>query len=500
MNMIKRTIDLKRVYILLMGMLTVSFYASASGFEREKDRLLEIVKAYADAMIEKGRDSYGDAHSPLFAAALDRSGMNLGSAESFGKISGVRDSDRSLGGANPQEHRSLYAILYQLTSLTGEEKYAEEADQALKYFFTNCQSPETGLMAWGEHLYWDFRSESCGGIDIHEINGEWPFWDQCYEMAPEASWRFALGLWDNQIDSKKTGDFSRHARWSTRETYQGFEFPRYAGQMILTWTDAYVRTDNLQKKRRSDLTKAISTVLGRMEANMKIAESGYLIAGRAEQGDHINVVWLNNNLEMARCLWKAADQIAGVDKQLAGRMENLAMKQDLDFHRTKHPIIEGGGFTVTLDAKTGEPRQRDMNNPYTAVWATGYGYSTHSDLANLLFARYQQLKQSHPQLADQYKKLIISSAEQYLLASPEQDQLQKPDAFANVVKHMINSYELTGEEKFLRRAEYFAQIGIDLFLTDGNPLPMATNQHDHYEAITGGPEFMYALLQLATQY
>jgi hypothetical protein len=178
----------------------------------------------------------------------------------------------------------------------------------------------------------------------------------------------------------------------------------------------------------------------------------------------------------------------------------LALKQDGDFHRTQHHIFEGGGFTVTLHAKTGEPRHRAMNNPYTAVWATGYGYSTHANLANLLFARYQQLKNSHPQLADQYKKLIISAADQYLSASPDKDELQKPDAFANVIELMINSYTLTGDEKFLRRAEYFAWIGIDLFLTDGNPLPMATNQHEHYEAITGGPDFMYALLQLYKQY
>lgn len=499
-EMIKGRIDIKRYLILFTALLTMGFHLSFCNQDEGKFKLLKIVKAYADAMIEKGRDTYGDEHSPLFAAALDRKGMTLGSAESFGKIPGVRENDRSLGGANPQRDKSIYTILYQLTNVTGDEKYSREADKALQYFFDNCQSPETGLMAWGEHLYWDFRKESPGGTDIHEITGEWPFWDQCYRLSPEASWRFALGLWDNQIDSKETGDFSRHARWSSRETYQGFEFPRYAGQMILTWTDAYVREENKEKRRRGDLINAISTVVGRMEDNMKIAESGYLIAGRAEQGDHINVVWLSNNLEMARCLWDAARQIKPFNEKLAIRMENLAIRQDLDFQRTEHHIFKGRGFTATLHAKTGEPRHRSMNIPYTAVWASGYGYSTHADLGNLLFSRYQQLKNSHPQLADQYKKQIISAGEQYLSASPNKDELQKPDAFANVVELMINSYQLTGEEKFLRRAEYFAWKGIELFLPDGKPLPMATNQHDHYEAITGGPDFMYSLLQLYKQY
>ncbi len=59
---------------------------------------------------------------------------------------------------------------------------------------------------------------------------------------------------------------------------------------------------------------------------------------------------------------------------------------------------------------------------------------------------------------------------------------------------------MTGEEKYLERANYFGQIGVDLFLNDGLPLPRATNQHSHYEAITGGPDFMYTLLHLYQQY
>jgi hypothetical protein len=34
---------------------------------------------------------------------------------------------------------------------------------------------------------------------------------------------------------------------------------------------------------------------------------------------------------------------------------------------------------------------------------------------------------------------------------------------------------------------------------DGSPLPRASNQHKHYESITGGPSFMYRLLKLYQQ-
>ena len=65
-----------------------------------------------------------------------------------------------------------------------------------------------------------------------------------------------------------------------------------------------------------------------------------------------------------------------------------------------------------------------------------------------------------------------------------------------VITLLVNSHRITGGKKYLERADYFGQLGIKLFLDDGPPLPKATNQHTHYEAITGGPGFMRALLRL----
>lgn len=490
----------KQLSIICLIHVLIVINASAEDVEQNKMWLLNIVRSYADAMIENGRDVYGKEHSPLFAAALDRKAMDIGTKKDFISIPGVRENDRSVGGSNPQEDKALYSILYELAEVTGDEKYAQEADKALEYFFKHCQSAETGLMAWGEHIYWDFRDDKAMGTDMHEINGEWPFWDQCYRLAPEASWDYAIGLWDNQIHCKETGDFSRHARWSAHETFSGFEFPRYAGQMILEWTDAYFRTENAERKERDVLLDAISTIVGRMEDNMNISESGYLTAGRAEQGDHINVVWLGSNLELARCLWKALPFVSKVDKDLANRMKKLALKQDEGFHQAPHQITDNRGFAATLHATTGEPRYRSMNIPFTAVWATAYGQSTHADMANLCYTRYNQLSDTYSAIAEKYKKLLLAAAEQYLSASPATEQLQKPDAFAHVIELMINAFHLTGEDKFLKRAEYFSRIGADLFLDDNIPLPKATNQHSHYETITGGPDFMYVLLRLYRQF
>lgn len=54
---------------------------------------LKYVTAYADTMLERGRDVYGKEHMPLFAAALDRHTMQLRTMKDFGEVPGVRNKE-----------------------------------------------------------------------------------------------------------------------------------------------------------------------------------------------------------------------------------------------------------------------------------------------------------------------------------------------------------------------------------------------------------------------
>ncbi|WP_339906156.1 hypothetical protein, partial [uncultured Cyclobacterium sp.] len=148
--------------------------------------------------------------------------------------------------------------------------------------------------------------------------------------------------------------------------------------------------------------------------------------------------------------------------------------------------------------ETGAPRNRSMNKPYTQTWATGYGYGTHAGTANLLYQRYEQLLPNYSKIADQYKSMIIAAADQYLKASPDLSLPQNPDAFADVIQLMSTLFQLTGNKAYKERADFFAQMGIRLFLDENSPLPKATSKHQHYETITGGPAFMQRLLALYT--
>ncbi len=485
-NMRRKTIQKLALTLAVVGVISLG-QAAENAEAAEPPDYLKLVTEYADAMIQKGRDRYGKEHSPLFASALDRGTMELGQ---FPAIPGVRETDRSLGGANPQTEYGLYAILYQLDQLTGKKVYAAEADKALEFFFTRCQSPKTGLMTWGEHLYWDFKSESMGGQDAnHEICGDWPFWDACYRLAPEASWKFALGQWDHQVENQEIGDFSRHAKWSEHGPGKGADFPRYAGQMIVCWADAYARKENKQRPDRAKMLTAIEVIVGRMEANMTKAPTGFLIAATG----NTDISWPESNLKLAQYLWQSAPLVG---TELADRMKKLALRQDKHFFEQPHTIASNGGFVSCVDTTTGKPRSRSMNRPYTETWSSGYGYRNHASMANLCYARFRQLEKDHAEMAAKYKSLILKAADLYLKAESDREQMHNPMAFASVVELLLNAHEISGEKKYLDRADAMGRVGVELFLGDGKPLPQATNQHAHYEAITGGPDFMFMLLEL----
>jgi hypothetical protein len=234
------------VLAVVAGCLLLVGGAHAQEASRGKQRdYLKVVKAYAETLMERGRDTYGAKKTPLFVASLDRKNLQPGN---FPGIAGIRAHDRSLHCANPMHDENLYQVLYALTKIIGDKKYATEADKALKFFFENCQSPATGLMAWGEHMGWHIHGERPQTemrfrgrpLFMHEFYRPWILWDRCHKLAPDAALKFSKGVWEHQIANHKTGEFSRHAQWDKHGPGGGNEYPRHGGFYILAWAGAAV--------------------------------------------------------------------------------------------------------------------------------------------------------------------------------------------------------------------------------------------------------------------
>src|ERR1043165_3562475 len=130
---------------------------AAQGADVASPDFLGIVSRYADTMIEHGRDTYGPQKSGLLLSPLNRTTLTPLKVRPP-PPGGIRRGGRpgrpwvEMNGANPHLDQNLLRILYSLSDITGDTRYAKVADEELSWFFHHTMSPKTDLLPWGEQV------------------------------------------------------------------------------------------------------------------------------------------------------------------------------------------------------------------------------------------------------------------------------------------------------------------------------------------------------------
>jgi hypothetical protein len=437
---------MKVAFMLLLGFVLASHGATGSNF-------LDVVHRYADTMIERGRDTYGPQKSGLLLSALDRATLTPLTVRPS-PPGGIRRGDRpgrpwvEMNGANPMLDQNLLRVFYTLSDLTSDARYGQVADEELKWFFNNAMSPKTSLLPWGEHLSWDVMHDvpiSGGEEMMHEYARPWQLWERCFALAPEASAKFSLGLWEHQIANHKTGGFDRHAPYFEHGPVDGKDFARHAGFYIGTWCYAWKHTTN------EVFLNAIEALLARFERK-RVQKDGSLAAtiGPLE-------------CELAARM---------VPEPLSARLRAFAAKED---------------ELILVDLRK---QVRGETNVYVpAKWQNGYSAGTLANQAMFCLARYEQT--NNPA----FRELIVEIGNQYLGARPDEDVDAWPQSFAHAMSTEVAAWRFTKKPVYLDQARAFAQMAVEIFWQD-NPLPRASQQTGHYETITGGDSLALALLEV----
>ena len=447
-----------------------------------KSPYIAVVYRYADTMLEKGRDTYGPQKTGLFLSALDRATLapltNRPAAPA-----GVRESDRAgakdgpLIGANPQHDENLLRLLHLVSDLTAKPKYREGADAALKWFVQNARASATDLLPWGEHLSWDVMADkpvAANGDEggAHEFFRPWMLWDRCFEVAPEASKRFALGLWEHQIADHKTGAFDRRAGFAKHSPRAGMDFPRHAGFYIRTWAVAYART------KEDQFLQAIETLLQRCEKK-RHPKTG-LIEGFTGSTN----AWTASTLSLAIDCDGAAHL---VPEPLASRLRAFAAREDEIFCALPHDLINTGGFITSAEPATG----RLTETPST-LWNARYGGNTTAQVGMMCVSRYDNAARIG------HRNLLLSAADAYLNALPAEGEDIWPGTFGHAISLQIAAWRHSAKPVYLERARKFADIAIEKFWGT-NALSRASFKSEHYESITGADTLALALAELHLQ-
>ena len=436
-----------------------------------------VVYSYADTMLKHGRDTYGPVKSGLFLSALDR--KTLGPLKARPPApSGIREGDRPgprkgpLVGANPHLDENLLRLLYFLKGLSGEDRYPQAADNGLKWFLKNTQSPATGLLPWGEHLCWNVMTDKIASghsHPVHEFARPWLLWDKCFELAPQESKRFALGLWNSQVADHKTGAFDRHASFHKSSPRPGMDFPRHAGFYIRTWAEAYAHTKD------QTFLKAIEVMLTRYEAK-RHTKTGLI---EFKSGSP------KANSALSLSLAIDCDGAAGkVPEPLRTRLAGFAAREDEVFCSLPHDLMAKSGFAMGLDLATGK-----SDGTFSSLWDAKYGAFTTAAIAMMCVSRYENTGKVG------YRDLIIKAADAYLNTLPDEDTDAWPMTFGHAISLELAAFRATARDIYHKRAFKLGEIAIEKFFGD-NPLPRAGLKTDHYESITGADTLALALTEL----
>jgi hypothetical protein len=196
--------------LLLFGELAATGRAASPDY-------LRYVRQSADVLLDKGRDVYGPRKTPLWAGVIDTTDMSV-PAKGVPPPRGVRESDRAVGGCNLYHDVVTLQVMHVLSAVTREPRYADAAREYVRFFLRNTRNERTGLLGWGEHLYYDFfRDAVAEERQSHELLEWTPPWPLLWREDPEAVTAAIAGLRYHFFADDPGALFNRHASWANTE-------------------------------------------------------------------------------------------------------------------------------------------------------------------------------------------------------------------------------------------------------------------------------------------
>jgi len=195
-----------------MYWIDVSRLARPAGAGNAGVRYLPLLQSHFDKVIAGGTDVYGDDRSGLWLASVD---IHKGGQPSQPDPA-VKRTYRQIHaprGSNLYWDQPALVAAYNLSRLTGDDRYRGAADRYLRDFLQRCVSPSNGLFLWGNHVYYDVFTDKIvtfsGGH--HEARPLPCAWDLFWSVSPERTERCIRAMGAMHVVDPATGMFDRHA-------------------------------------------------------------------------------------------------------------------------------------------------------------------------------------------------------------------------------------------------------------------------------------------------
>jgi pectate lyase len=230
---------------------------------RHGDRWLEAVTKFADLVLERCADKYGEQPTPLLVDGID-----LDTGEPIEWDGAVL--------SNLACQQNFLRVLEGLAALTGQEHYQQRAEEWIGFALERLSDRASGMLYWGGHTNFDLRAGE-PLLGIHELKCSYPHYPFFYQVDPQATRRCVEGFWHSHVCDWSTLLFNRHgeyAEWDRDACWQA-EFKGGPLPIIENLTLSFINTG-------SDLIYA-AVQLYLLTGAPEPLEWAYRLLGRYEQ-------------------------------------------------------------------------------------------------------------------------------------------------------------------------------------------------------------------------
>ena len=418
---------------------------------------VDAVRAFADALIEFGRDRYGPEHPPLFVSQLDVRTHDLPDCEGL-----YCSTNRGGAGAttcNLQFDGGLLRLLYALTDVTGASKYASAAGDYLEHFLTHLPD-DAGNFPWGDHRGYDVVADE--RIDAQdEFKVTWLPWERLWAIDSGACRRQFHALKEHVIDERRSWAFNRH--------YPPGEVPHSmnssGGAWLAAWAFAYAQTGEERYLEWAECLRDYLWSRRNPETDLIAAHPDDPLfdctALKARPG---RTEYMGPWCWYACNLLQAADQlgeVAGAEfrRQALKYMHAFAERAD---------ITEEGDFHATFDLETGVPLFGRIEEPWRYLPAYRHGEAS-SGIIGL--RAHSAMAFGYLQTGDETLRETFDRLQPGLCLQAFEETSAPFDIPAGMLamatSAFLNMYQATGEKRYRDAGDLLATHALQHYVRDG---------------------------------
>ena len=190
--------------LVAASLLAGACVSQGRGLQADSQRYMQGVRAFANTVMERGRDTYGQRQTPLFVDGLQVETLEAVRWKKGGKTWVL---------CNFASQQSLMRTLDGLSALTGDARYRQAAEDASRYTLAHLRSTN-GMIYWGGHIAWDLDQDRAVGEypDIHEMKSHQAYYPLLWRVDPAATRQVCEAVWGGHVLDWSLLDYNRHAK------------------------------------------------------------------------------------------------------------------------------------------------------------------------------------------------------------------------------------------------------------------------------------------------